>query len=67
MFTWTVRVVMGLKYGGRNTLEGCRTEELGWKMKDAHPKRRYTPERVNGVKTQRMTISTKFSSPNNII
>lgn len=48
MFTWTVGtvifwVVMALRSGGRNTLEGCRTVGLGWKMKDAHPKRRYTP------------------------
>lgn len=48
MLTWTVRtmtlwVVMTLRSGGRNTLEGCRTEGLGWKMKDAHPKRRNTP------------------------
>ena len=70
MFMWTVRtvlfwVVMALRSGGRNTLEGCRTEGLGWKMD--HPKRRYTPKRVHGVKTQRITISTKFSSTNNII
>jgi len=48
MITWTVRtmtlwVVLTLKSGGRNMLEGCRAGGLGWKMKDAHPKRRYTP------------------------